>query len=124
MTAEKNPSFTSRARARKTSKSEEKLKARVRRGHRILRRPKDVVLLQLAMLLIAGEDLSHERLRSEFLLQRRSAERYIQHLKDAGLPIVVERESRVATYFLDPKRARFDLEAIDVPLHAARSLSL
>ena len=97
----------------------------MRRGRRrLVRHPKDVVLLQLALVLMRGEELTYERLDEEFLLKRRSAERYIKHLKDAGLPVVGERIGRRASYALDPKRARFDLEAIDVPVHAARSLSL
>jgi predicted DNA-binding transcriptional regulator YafY len=95
-----------------------------KRKKKLERHPKDVVLLQLALLLMRGEELTYERLRDEFLLQRRSAERYLAHLRDAGLPVMSERESRKASYFLDPHRARLDLEAIDIPLHAARSLSL
>jgi predicted DNA-binding transcriptional regulator YafY len=95
-----------------------------KKRRKIERHPKDVVLLQLALLLMRGEELTYERLHDEFLLQRRSAERYLAHLRDAGLPVLSEREARKATYFLDPNRARLDLEAIDVPLHAARSLSL
>lgn len=88
------------------------------------RHPKDVVLLQLALVLMRGGELSYDRLEEEFLLERRSAERYLRHLKDAGLPIVAEREGRKATFRLDRHRARLDVEAIDVPPAAARSLSL
>ncbi|HEY4222606.1 MAG TPA: WYL domain-containing protein, partial [Myxococcota bacterium] len=49
---------------------------------------------------------------------------YLKHMKDAGLPIVVERDGKNALFALDPKRARLDIEAIDIPPHAARSLSL
>ncbi len=95
-----------------------------KKRRKLTRHPKDVVLLQLALLLMHGEGLSYERLESEFLLKRRSAERYVRHLRDAGLPVVAAREDRKAIFTLDPGRARLDLEAIDVPLHAARSLSL
>jgi predicted DNA-binding transcriptional regulator YafY len=86
--------------------------------------PKDVVLLQLAMVLLRGGELSHERLRDDLRLQRRTAERYLRHLKDAGLPIVAQRRGRQATYHLDKLRAKLDLEAVDVAPEAARSLSL
>ena len=86
--------------------------------------PRDVVLLQLAMVLLRGGELSHEKLRVELELERRTAERYLRHLKDAGLPIVAHRRGREATYTLDKLRAKLDLDAIDVAPEAARSLSL
>jgi predicted DNA-binding transcriptional regulator YafY len=88
------------------------------------RPPKDVVLLQLAFVLGRGESLDYRRLADEFLLERRTAERYLKHLKDAGMPLAVERVGREARFFLDRHRARFDVDAIDVPPAAARSLSL
>ena len=89
------------------------------------RLPKDVVLLQLALVLVAGETLTYERLRDEFLLERRTAERYVAHLKAAGFPVVAERAGREARFSLDRRRAKdLKVEAIDVPPAAARSLSL
>lgn len=82
------------------------------------------MLLQLALVLMRGGELSYERLEDEFLLERRSAERYLKHLRDAGLPVVAERRGRKATFRLDRHRARLEVEAVDVPPHAARSLSL
>lgn len=86
--------------------------------------PRDVVLLQLALVLLRGGELSHEKLRAELGLERRTAERYLRHLKDAGLPLVARRRGREATYALDQLRAKLDLEAVDVAPEAARSLSL
>jgi predicted DNA-binding transcriptional regulator YafY len=90
----------------------------------VKRPPKDVVLLQLAIVLSRGEELTYPRLQQEFLLERRTAERYVKHLRDAGLPLIAERDGREARFFLDKKRARLQVEAIDVPPQAARSLSL
>lgn len=95
-----------------------------RRVTRERRPPKDVVLLQLAILLSRGEELTYPRLASEFLLERRTAERYLQDLRRSGLPIVTERAGRSASFTLNRRRARFDIDAIDVPPSAARSLSL
>lgn len=86
--------------------------------------PRDVVLLQLALVLLRGGELTHERLHDELGLERRTAERYLRHLKDAGLPMVALRRGREATYSLDKLRAKLDLEAVDVAPEAARSLSL
>jgi predicted DNA-binding transcriptional regulator YafY len=86
--------------------------------------PKDVVLLQLALLILHGERLSHARLRDEFHLESRTAERYIADLKAAGLPIAVVKEGRESTYALHHLRTRLDLEAIDVTPAVAKSLSL
>ncbi|MCC7070106.1 MAG: WYL domain-containing protein [Deltaproteobacteria bacterium] len=91
---------------------------------RTRRQPKDVVLLQLAILLSRGVELSYQRLADEFLLERRTAERYLRDLRHSGLPVVTERDGRSARFTLDRRRARFDVEAIDVPPSAARSLSL
>jgi predicted DNA-binding transcriptional regulator YafY len=85
---------------------------------------KDAMLLQLALVLLRGEELTHARLKDEFLLERRSAERRLQDLRDVGLPVVSERSGREARYFLDRHRAKLNLEAIDVPPKAARALSL
>jgi predicted DNA-binding transcriptional regulator YafY len=83
------------------------------------------VLLQLALVLMTGGELSYRRLTDEFLLERRTAERYIKDLRAAGLPIDSRRDGREAVFFLDQLRSRaLDLEAIDVPPAAARSLSL
>lgn len=89
--------------------------------------PKDVVLLQLAMVLWSGGALTYAQLQREFLLERRTAERYLADLRSAGLPIRATRvsEGREATFALDARRARgFRVEAVDVPPAAARSLSL
>jgi predicted DNA-binding transcriptional regulator YafY len=86
--------------------------------------PKDVVLLQLALLVLHGERLSHERLRDEFGLQRRTAERYLNELRRAGLPIAVVKEGRENVYALHHLRSRLQLEAIDVSPAVAKSLSL
>jgi predicted DNA-binding transcriptional regulator YafY len=88
------------------------------------RLPKDLVLLQLALVLQAGERLSYERLQEEFKLTRRTAERYLQDLKAVGLPLVSVRRGREAEFALDHLRARMSVEAIDVPPAAARNLSL
>ncbi len=91
---------------------------------RTRRQPKDVVLLQLAILLSRGEELTYQRLASEFLLERRTAERYLRDLRASGLPLITERAGRSAAFSLNRRRARFDVDAIDVPPAAARSLSL
>ena len=88
------------------------------------RLPKDVVLLQLALVLLAGEELSYERLADDFRLERRTAERYLHDLRAAGLPILDRRVDRQAVFALDRHRTRLTVEAIDVPPAAARSLSL
>jgi len=88
------------------------------------RLPKDVVLLQLALLILHGERLTHERLQGEFGLQRRTAERYLNELRRAGLPIAVVKEGRENVYALHHLRSRLQLEAIDVSPAVAKSLSL
>jgi predicted DNA-binding transcriptional regulator YafY len=85
---------------------------------------KDALLLQLALLLLRGEVLTHQRLREDFLLLRRSAERRLNDLRAVGLPIVMEKDGRESRYFLDKHRAKLSVEAIDVPPRAARALSL
>ncbi len=85
---------------------------------------KDVVLLQLALLIVRGERLSHARLRSEFGLERRTATRYLKDLKDAGLPIAVVQEGRERSYALHHLRSKLNLEAVDVSPAVAKSLSL
>ena len=87
------------------------------------RLPKDVVLLQLALLILHGERLTHERLHTEFGLQRRSAERYLNELRRAGLPIAVVKEGRENVYALHHLRSRLQFEAIDVSPAVAKSLS-
>ena len=82
------------------------------------------MLLQLALLVLHGERLSHERLRDEFGLQRRTAERYLNELRRAGLPIAVVKEGRENVYALHHLRSRLQLEAIDVSPAVAKSLSL
>lgn len=82
------------------------------------------MLLQLAILLSRGQELTYQRLADDFLLERRTAERYLQDLRASGLPLVTERDGRTATFALDRRRARLDIDAIDVPPSAARSLSL
>ncbi len=85
---------------------------------------KDVLLVQLVLLLMRGETLTHERLRQEFYLERRSAERRLKDLKDLGLPVVAKRAGREASYALDAGRAKLNIEAVDVPPKFARALSL
>lgn len=89
--------------------------------------PKDLVLLQLAMVLTAGGRLTYRGLQDDFLLERRTAERYLADLRRAGLPIIARKESegRESTFVLDPTRNKsLQVEAVDIPPSAARSLSL
>ncbi len=89
------------------------------------RQKKELVLLQLALVLLTGGTLSYARLMEEFLLERRTAERYLRDLKDAGLPLGTKREGRQAVFALDDLRSRsLKLEAVDIPPAAARPLSL
>ncbi|MGA1354645.1 MAG: hypothetical protein ACO32I_07740, partial [Candidatus Limnocylindrus sp.] len=89
------------------------------------RQKKELVLLQLALALLSGGSLSYRRLTDEFLLERRTAERYLRDLKEAGLPIVTRREGRQASFVLDELRSKnVRLEAVDIPPAAARPLSL
>lgn len=89
------------------------------------RQKKELVLLQLALVLLSGGTLSYARLMDEFLLERRTAERYLKDLKAAGLPIASRRENRQAVFALDDLRSRgLKLEAVDIPPAAARPLSL
>ena len=76
------------------------------------------------MLILHGERLTHERLRDEFNLQARTAERYLAELKRAGLAIAVVKEGRESVYALHHLRTRLDIEAIDVSPTVAKSLSL
>lgn len=79
----------------------------------------------MALVLQSGGELSYRRLTNEFLLERRTAERYLKDLKAAGLPIASRRDGREAVFFLDKLRSKaLDIEAIDIPPSAARSLSL
>lgn len=88
------------------------------------RLPKDVVLLQLALLILHGERLTHARLHDEFGLERRTAERYLGDMRRAGLPIAVVKEGRDNVYALHHLRTRLALEAVDVSPTVAKSLSL
>jgi predicted DNA-binding transcriptional regulator YafY len=88
------------------------------------RLPKDVVLLQLALLFQSGERLTYERLTDEFGLQRRTAERYVRDLRDAGLPIVSVQQGRIVELALHGLRSRMNIEAIDVSPTVAKSLTL
>lgn len=89
------------------------------------RQKKELVLLQLALVLLSGGELSYARLMNEFLLERRTAERYLKDLKEAGLPIASRRVNRQAVFALDDLRSRgLKLEAVDIPPAAARPLSL
>jgi len=86
---------------------------------------KDLVLLQLALLLLKGDTLTYERLTTEFLLTRRTAERYVKALLDVGLPVEDVYEGPTKTFRLAQGRAKKLLvEAVDVPPEAARPLSL
>jgi predicted DNA-binding transcriptional regulator YafY len=89
------------------------------------KRPKDLVLLQLALVLLAEGTLTYERLQREFLLKRRTAERYLADLRAAGLPIEKKQEGRTVAFCLAEGRSKtLSIEAVDVPPAAARSLSL
>ena len=100
-------------------------KQRPRRGQTAERLPKDLVLLQLAMVLLSGGSLSYARLTDEYLLSRRTAERYLRALRQAGLPVEAVRVGREAEFRLSTTRTRtLDIEAVDIPPAAARSLSL
>jgi len=83
-----------------------------------------VVLLQLALLILHGERLTHARLHDEFGLERRTAERYLGDMRRAGLPIAVVKEGRDNVYALHHLRTRLSLEAVDVSPTVAKSLSL
>ena len=86
--------------------------------------PKDVVLLQLALLLLQGGRLDHARLADEYGLQRRTAERYLNNLKEAGLPVVSVQVGREREFALHHMRSKMKIEAVDVSPMAAKSLSL
>lgn len=103
------------------------MKPNAQKSRRQPRLPKDLVLLQLALVLLSGGTLTYARLTREFLLERRTAERYLADLRAAGLPITTARvsEGREASFALDATRAKhLQLEAIDISPSAARSLSL
>jgi predicted DNA-binding transcriptional regulator YafY len=101
------------------------IRQRSKRGPERERQKKELVLLQLALVLLSGGTLSYERLTKEFLLERRTAERYLRDLKDAGLPLATRREGRQALFALDDLRSRaLKIEAVDIPPAAARPLSL
>lgn len=92
---------------------------------KVERLPKDLVLLQLAMVLLGGGKLTYKRLTEEFLLRRRTAERYLADLKEAGIPVESRRVGREAVFALAEGRSKtLAVEAIDIPPAAARSLSL
>lgn len=94
-------------------------------GKPAARLPKDLVLLQLALILLSGGELTYARLADEFLLERRTAERYLADLKRAGLPVDSRRVGRQAVFALAHGRSKdLRIEAVDVPPAAARSLSL
>ncbi len=86
--------------------------------------PKDVVLLQLALVLLHGGRLDYDRLADEYGLERRTAERYLACIKAAGLPVHSVRVGRDAEFALHHLRSRLDLEAVDVSPMAVKSLSL
>jgi predicted DNA-binding transcriptional regulator YafY len=74
---------------------------------------------------MSGGSLTYRRLTEEFLLERRTAERYLKDLKAAGVPVEAEREGREAVFRLAKGRSKdLKIEALDVPPAAARSLSL
>jgi predicted DNA-binding transcriptional regulator YafY len=86
--------------------------------------PKDVVLLQLALALQAGERLTYARIVDEFGIERRTAERYVRDLRDAGLPVVNVQRGRTVELALHALRSRMNVEAIDVSPAVAKSLTL
>ena len=86
---------------------------------------KDVVLLQLALILLSDGELDYARLAKEFFLQRRTAERYLAELREAGLPIEKKQNGRTALFKLAAGRSKtLSIEAVDVSPAAARPLSL
>lgn len=89
------------------------------------KQPKDLVLLQLALILLNGGELDYDRLAKEFFLQRRTAERYLANLRDAGLPLEKLQRGREVFFKLAAGRSKsLSIEAVDVPPSAARPLSL
>jgi predicted DNA-binding transcriptional regulator YafY len=89
-----------------------------------VRLPKDVVLLQLALLFQSGAHLGYDRILDEFGLERRTAERYIRDLRDAGLPIVTTQHGRRVELTLHALRSQPQVEALDVSPAVAKSLTL
>jgi predicted DNA-binding transcriptional regulator YafY len=64
-------------------------------------------------------------LTEEFLLPRRTAERYVRDLRSVGLPVEDVFEGKTKSFRLARGRARkLQVEAVDVPPDAARPLSL
>jgi predicted DNA-binding transcriptional regulator YafY len=86
--------------------------------------PRDLVLLQCALILLRGGVLTYERMQDEFRLERRTAERYVRALREVGLPIVSQRRHRELHISLDKLRAKLDIDGVDVAPESARSLSL
>ncbi|MDP2344484.1 MAG: WYL domain-containing protein [Deltaproteobacteria bacterium] len=86
--------------------------------------PRDIVLLQLALVLLQGGRLNYAHLVNEYGLQRRTAERYIVNLREAGLPVVSVRVGYEVEFALHHMRTRMNIEAVDVSEGAAKSLSL
>lgn len=82
------------------------------------------MLLQLALLFQSGERLTYDRIVEEFGLLRRTAERYVRDLRDAGLPIVPVQRGRSVELALHGLRSRMQVEAIDVAPAVAKSLTL
>ena len=63
-----------------------------------------------------GGELTYARLIEEFLLERRTAERYLADLRRAGLPVESKRRGRQAVFTLAQGRSRdLRIEAVDVP---------
>jgi predicted DNA-binding transcriptional regulator YafY len=95
------------------------------RGARREKLSKDLVLLQLALVLMRGGTLTYARLTDEFKLARRTAERYVADLRSVGLPVEDVFEGKTKSFRLARGRARkLQVEAVDVPPEAARPLSL
>jgi predicted DNA-binding transcriptional regulator YafY len=86
--------------------------------------PRDVVLLQLALILLRGGVLTYARLEKEFHVSPSTALRYMRSLKQAGLPVVAKRRHREMRLMLDKLRAKLDIDGVDVAPESARSLSL
>lgn len=86
--------------------------------------PKDVVLLQLALILLRGGELTYARLEKDFGLSRSTAERYVRNLKQVGLPVVQKRRFREMRLSIEKLRAKLDIDGVDVAPESARSLSL
>ena len=81
---------------------------------------KHSALLNIAVQLLYGETFTYDRLQHEHGLSAKTARRYLNDLRDAGLPL----EQRGDDWGLSLLRTRLDVEAVDVTASSAKSLSL